>query len=329
MEDVARAAGVSRALVSLVFRESPKVSHDRRSRVMAAADELGYRPNAMARHLASHTSRTVGVLLNDLHNPFFADIYDGVDAAASALGYRLLLTAGRQRNGSETAALDTMLQHRVDAMILISPRLSSAEVAAVSRQAPLVVIGRTVHSPRIDSIMADEMQGAFAAISHLASLGHRHIAHIDGGRGAGAESRRVGYVSAMQRLGLADADVVPGDFTEMSGVTAAAGLLQRAKMPTAIFASNDLAAIGVLDTLLDAGVRVPDDASVVGYDNTTVARMRHISLTTVDQPRREMGEMAIHLLDQRIEGRRTDPVTTLMPQTLIVRRTTAAPRVGS
>ncbi len=329
MEDVARVAGVSRALVSLVFRESPKVSDDRRSRVLAAAGQLGYRPNAMARHLASRTSRTIGVLLNDLHNPFFADIYDGVDAAASALGYRLLLTAGRHRDGSEIAAIDTMLQHRVDAMILISPRLSAAEVTAASRQAPLVVIGRCVDGARIDSIMADEMQGALAAVTHLASLGHRHIVHIDGGRGAGAESRRLGYMHAMQRLGLAVADVVPGDFTEMSGVTAASGLLQRAQMPTAIFASNDLAAMGVLDTLIDAGVRVPEDVSVVGYDNTTVARMRHVSLTTVDQPRREMGEMAIHLLDQRVEGRRNDSVTTLMPQTLIVRRTTAAPRVGS
>jgi DNA-binding LacI/PurR family transcriptional regulator len=112
----------------------------------------------------------------------------------------------------------------------------------------------------------------------------------------------------------------------MSGVTATAGLLQRTALPTAIFAANDVVALGVIDTLAGAGLRVPEDISVVGYDNTAIARMRHISLTTIDQPRQEMGEMAVHLLDQRVDGRRTDPVTHLVRPTLIGRRSTAAPR---
>jgi DNA-binding LacI/PurR family transcriptional regulator len=329
MEDVARVAGVSRALVSLVFRDSPKVSAARRDRVLEAAEHLGYRPNAMARHLASRTTRTLGVLLNDLHNPFFADIYDGVETAASSLGYRLLLTAGRHRDGSEHNAIDTMLQHRVDAMILISPRIPAADIASFSRQAPLVVLGRTVEGSAIDSIMADEAQGALAAVEHLATLGHRSIVHIDGGRGAGAAARRAGFERAISQLGLGIPDVVPGDFTEMSGVTATAGLLQRPTMPTAIFAANDIVALGVIDTLAGAGLRVPDDVSVLGYDNTALARMRHISLTTVDQPRIEMGEMAVHLLDQRVNARRSTSVTHLMRPTLMTRRSTAPPREAS
>jgi DNA-binding LacI/PurR family transcriptional regulator len=326
MEDVARAAGVSRALVSLVFRQSPKVSAARRDRVLEAAERLGYRPNAMARHLASRTTRTLGVLLNDLHNPFFADIYDGVETAATSLGYRLLLTAGRHRDGSEHDAIDTMLQHRVDAMILISPRIPAADIVSFSRQAPLVVLGRIVDGAAIDSIMADEGQGALAAVQHLATLGHRSIVHIDGGRGAGASARRVGFEQAITQLGLGEPDIVAGDFTEMSGVTATAGLLQRTSMPTAIFAANDIVALGVIDTLAGAGLRVPEDVSVLGYDNTALARMRHISLTTVDQPRREMGEMAVHLLDQRVDARRATPVTHLMRPTLMTRRSTASPR---
>lgn len=326
MEDVARVAGVSRALVSLVFRQSPNVSPVRRQRVMEAAAHLGYQPNAMARSLASRTTRTLGVLLNDLHNPFFADIYDGVEAAASARGYQLLLTASRVRDGSETTAITTMLQHRVDGMVLISPRIEAAQIVAISDQSPLVVIGRVVDGARIDSLMADETKGALAAVQHLADLGHCDIAHIDGGRGAGAAPRRAGYLLAMAQLGLGSTDVVPGDFTEMSGVTAAASLLRRPVLPTAILAANDVVAIGVMDTFADAGVRVPEDVSVVGYDNTTLARVRRISLTTIDQPRVEMGEMAVHLLDQRIEGTRTSPTTHLMQPTLVTRRTTAPPR---
>ncbi len=326
MEDVAHAAGVSRALVSLVFRDSPQVSPARRERVLAAAQQLGYQPNAMARNLASRTTRTLGVLMNDLHNPFFADIYDGVETAASALGYQLLLTAGRYRDGSENAAIDTMLQHRVDGMMLISPRLSTAHIMAVGRQAPLVVIGRVIDSPSVDSIMADERLGSLAALRHLAALGHRNIVHIDGGRGAGAEPRRAGYIHAMSELALGEPDLVPGDFTEMSGVHAAMSLLQRPALPTAIFASNDMVAIGVMDTLSDAGVRVPEDVSLVGYDNTAIAHVRPISLTTIDQPRVEMGDMAVHLLHQRLKASRTTSVTHLVQPTLVTRRTTAPPR---
>ena len=326
MEDVAHEAGVSRALVSLVFRDSPQVSQARRDRVKAAALRLGYQPNAIARNLASRTTRTLGVLMNDLHNPFFADIYDGIESAASERGYQLLLTAGRHRDGIEQGAIETMLQHRVDGMMLISPRLDDSVITSVSLKAPLVVVGRIVEDGKVDSIMADEPRGALAALQHLGSLGHRNIVHIDGGAGAGAEPRRSGYLLAMKQLGLGLPDVVSGDFTEMSGVTAAAELLQRPTLPTAIFAGNDMVAIGLIDAFADAGVRVPEDVSIVGYDNTAIAHLRAISLTTIDQPRVEMGQMAVHLLDQRVQGQRTASVTHLSQPTLVARRTTAAPR---
>jgi DNA-binding LacI/PurR family transcriptional regulator len=174
--------------------------------------------------------------------------------------------------------------------------------------------------------MADEREGSLAALRHLAALGHRDIVHIDGGRGAGAEPRRAGYIHAMEELSLGQPDLVPGDFTEMSGAHAAMRLLERSALPTAIFASNDMVAIGVMDTLSDAGVRVPEDVSVVGYDNTAIAHVRPISLTTIDQPRVEMGDMAVHLLDQRLKASRTAPVTHLVQPTLVTRRTTAPPR---
>jgi DNA-binding LacI/PurR family transcriptional regulator len=294
--------------------------------VLEAAKTLGYRPNASARNLASRSSGTIGVLLNDLHNPFFAEIFDGVADAAEASGYRLLLTTSRRRDAGEDGAVETMLEHRVDGMVLLSPRLSSGRLIALGHLGPVVVLGRSVARASFDAVMADESIGSMLAINHLAGLGHRGIVHIDGGRGAGAGPRRAGYRRAIARLGLAPPDVVTGDFTEASGVKAAQLLLRRTVLPTAIFAANDLVAAGAMATLEDAGVRVPDDVSIVGYDNTLIARLQHVALTTIDQPRAAMGAQAMSVLVERIEGRRAKAQTLLATPTLVVRRTTAIAR---
>jgi DNA-binding LacI/PurR family transcriptional regulator len=325
LEDVAQIAGVSRALVSLVMRSSPRVSDESRKRVTDAASKLGYRPNLMARNLAARKTMTIGVLLNDLHNPWFAEVTDGIHASAELHGYQLILASARRSTRLESRALDTFLASRVDGIIVAGCRLSSVRLAAVAAEVAVVSVGRAFSRVGFGSVTTDDAHGARLAVEHLHALGHRRIAHIDGGKGAGAAPRRSGYLRTMRSLGLTEhAQVVAGDFTEDAGAHAAERLL-RGSVPTAIFTANDLSAVGAIDVIERGGLVVPDDVAVVGFDNTSLAALNHIGLTTIDQPRREMGAAAAGMLIDALNDR-GELGDVIMSPSLIVRRTTAQAR---
>lgn len=315
---------MSRSLVSLVMRGSPKVSDERRTRVLEAASRLAYRPNAMARGLASRRTRTVGVLLNELHNPFYAEIMDGIEESAAEHDYRVLIGTGGRRPGGEEATLEAFLELRADGIVLVGPRLPTHRILAVAETTAVVVVARSVRSRLVDSITNDERSGARLVVGHLVELGHRRIAHVDGGTGAGAGARRAGYRQAMHEAGLdRHIRVIAGDYTDTAGVRAAVRLLDSRELPTAVFAANDFVAAGLIGCLEDAGVRVPADLSVVGCDNTFLSALHHVSLTTINQPRPDMGKRAMEALVERMELGRTNPVHVRVTPSLVVRASTA------
>ena len=230
LEDVAREAGVSRALVSLALRGSTRVSARSRDRIRDAASRLGYRPNLNARNLAARLSGILGVLVSDLHNPFFAEVVDGLSAEAAEHGWQVILATGQAHRAGEQAALETLLSLRPAGIALTGPVLDRATIERAAAAVPLVVVNRLLRSDRLDSVTIDEYAGSALAVRHLVDLGHRRITHIDGGTGAGATSRRTGYLRAMRRYAPGErADVLRGGFTESAGWRATDKLLRSAR----------------------------------------------------------------------------------------------------
>lgn len=329
IKDVAQRAGVSKSLVSLVMRGAENVSDERRRAVLIAVRELGYRPNAMARSLASQKSHVIGVTVSDLHNPFFTDVVDGITAAAEEKGYRALLNTGDRAAVREETAMETFLQLRTDGVILLGTVVDDATIDRVGAATPLVLASRTSKSTFADSVVTDDRAGAAIAVDHLVGLGHRRIAHITGGTGAGARQRARGFMAEMKRRGLADeARVVEGAYTEAGGIQGVERLLAEGPAPTAVFAANDQAAIGALRALAAARFHVPHDVSVVGYDDTYLAAFEHINLTSVHQQRVVMGRCALELLLERVDDGRSVPRHVTLQPRLTVRGSTGPPRTS-
>jgi DNA-binding LacI/PurR family transcriptional regulator len=324
LADVAARAGVSSGLVSLVLRNRPGPSAQTRTRVLEAARQMGYRADRTASLLARRRSNHLGVMM-DVRNTFHAELVADLDAAATRLGYDLLLSTVTPARDARSAA-EVLLDFRCEALILLGPDQPAARLNALGRELPVVVIGRRVPSAALDVVRAADEKGVAQAVGHLAALGHRDIAFVDGGRGTIAADRRRGYRSAMRQRGLGrHVRVIPGDHTEEAGIRAAGLLLEGDVMPTAVMASNDRCAVGFLDALARRGRAVPDSVSVVGYDDSMLARLAHVDLTSVSQDAREQAGQAVALAVERLEGGRTSPREVVLTPHLVVRSTTGPP----
>ncbi|TDD45582.1 LacI family transcriptional regulator [Nonomuraea terrae] len=329
--DVARHAGVSTTAVSKVLRSAYGVSPAMRDRVRAAIDELGYRPRAAARAMRGRTY-TIGVLLPDLRNPFFPDILDGLYEQLAATDYQAIIVTGGPDAKAESRAIDALVDRQVDGLLMVAPRVARARLEEVAGQVPAVVLGLHEKSARYDTVLDDDEVGAELVVGHLIGLGHRRIAHIGQravGRGRAAatlhEIRAATYARVMREQGLeGEIAVALTSYSEEGGYQGARELLARSPRPTAIFAGADQAAFGALTALHEAGLSVPADVSLAGYDNTRLAGLSQISLTSVDQDGGVMGRTAGRLLLERVEGRRSAVRFSVTP-TLVPRRSTAPP----
>jgi LacI family transcriptional regulator len=308
--DVAEYAGVSTAVVSYVVNEGPrKVAPETRERVLEAIRVLGYRPNATARALRMGTTRTLGLITPDGGNPLFAELAKAIDKAAASRGYVVLQTSADGDPATERAKIAELVMRQVSGLLLVAPHedpeLTDAEV-------PAIAINRVL--PTVSSVRPAYREGARRGVDHLVEHGHRVIGLVIGG--TGHPERELGWQDGLEAAGLEPGPIARTTFSRAGGRAAMITLLQATNRPTAVFASSDLQAVGVLSALHEAGLRVPEDVAVVAFDGTAETEYSWPPLTVVRQPLERMAEAAVSRL---IDGEQAIEAMTF-PTELIVRK---------
>lgn len=305
ISDVARKAGVSESTVSRVLNGTARVAELKRRAVEQAIEALGFQPNAFARGLATGRSRAVGVVTQAIDSPFYGEGMRGIERTLHDNGYTPIFMSGHWNSDDEERCIRELIQRRVDGLILFAGRLGAGRIAEFASQLPIVVTGRTVEAPGVYSLAVDDVEGAQLATRHLIELGHRRIAFIGGPRDhPDALARFNGFRAALDAAGL-DCParlVVPGNFTEDGGRQAGERLLALGEPFTAVVCANDQTAFGLQLALYRRGLKVPEQVSVVGFDDVAAAAFFIPPLTTVRQPVDQMGECAAQALLLMIEG---------------------------
>jgi LacI family transcriptional regulator len=327
--DVARESGVSYSTVSRVLNNYEYVKPATREKVLQAAQRLGYVPNQQARSLAGGRSNLIGVLVPGLDNGYIIEIVRGIDEELAQAGYNLILYTTHRHEGREAEYISGIVNGAADGLLLVVPMISATYLEVLhQRNFPCVLIDQSDPAAQNTCVYASNVEGAYAATRHLIELGHRRIGFITGLMGLqSAVDRLQGYTNALNDHGIARDDrlIVHGNFMESGGRGAANTLLDLDPPPTAIFASNDLSAFGAIAAIRERGLRVPEDISVVGFDDLPQARMSYPRLTTVHQPIEEMGRIAVRMLLQQIETPDSAPTRVMVETHLILRDSSAPP----
>ncbi|MDQ3869991.1 MAG: LacI family transcriptional regulator [Chloroflexota bacterium] len=330
ISDVARRAGVSTMTVSRAINRSGNVSPHTRARVERAVDELGYVPNALARQLRSSRTKTLALVLSDITNPFFTTIARGVEDAARKRDFGVMYCNTDESEQEEIEYLQVLIERRIDGVLLVPSSTSGASVRLLrEHEVPVVVLDRRVRARRVDTVRCDSVGGASLLVRHLLELGHRRIGILTGRRTVSTSVDRVtGCQRALAEAGLElDRRLVHyGEFNQAAGFRMAQRLLATSPPPTAIFAANNFIAFGAIRALREAGLRVPDDMSVVAFDDLPPEWAIDPFLTVVAQPAYEIGQRGAELLLGRLaHDDASEPSTMVLPSKLIVRRSTAPP----
>ncbi len=326
IREVASRAGVSPTTVSHVINNTRFVSAEARQRVLDAMAELNYRPNVLARSLRRGETRTLGLILPDSANPFFAEIARAIEDAAFGAGYNVILGNSENQLDKEQVYVDVLVNKQVDGLIFLASGDHSPSLEQLVHDGlPVVVVDRRLSGLEVDTVLTDNLQGGLTAARYLLELGHRRIACITGPSNLTPSAERViGFRRALEEHGLSvdEALIRKGDFHPHSGYRAAAELLGCQPRPTAIFVCNDMMAIGALRALSEAGLRVPHDCSLVGFDDIELASYITPPLTTIRQDKTALAEAAVQLLLERIAEPDLPARTRILPTRLIERLST-------
>lgn len=314
LEDVAKAAGVSRSQVSRALRNDPGVKGDTKAHILAVAAHLNYSPNIAAQTLASRQSRTIGLVVGDILNPFEAVLARECDEALHDAGYFAMLAVKGTIN-----TIRTFIDQRIAGLVLIGSPGEREEIVTVSKLLPTVYIGRNLKADKVESVSSDDTLGARLATEYLIRHGHRHVAHITGGQGAGAQRRLSAYRDTMREHGLKPI-IAEGQYNVDAGSAAADRLMARKERPTAIFAANDMVALGAISRLTWHGFKVPDEVAVIGFDDVPIAASEPFSLTTVRQKIPEMVDSAVKILMTRLADPAAPITNVILEPELVVRR---------
>ena len=324
MRDVAAASGASLASISALLNGTARVGPDTARRIREAIEQTGYRHNAVARSLKTGISKTIGMVVTDVTNPFFTDLVAALQPRLQAAGYAAMLSCGAGEADDQRDDIALLLQRQVDGLVL-APSADDASVRKVlaAPPVPVVLVDRTLPGAGIDSVAMDNHAAAFQLTTHVIGCGHRRIAHVSGpvGTSTGRE-RREGHLAALAAAGIPGGEeaTCDGGFREDGGRRAASDLLAGPDRPTAIFAANNQMAIGVMRALRDAGLSCPDDVSVACIDDFPWAEAFNPRLTTVAQPVEEMAaQVTAMLLDRLGPGRDAPAREVRVPGRLIVR----------
>jgi LacI family transcriptional regulator len=327
--DVAKKAGVSIATVSRVLNNSNFVSEKTRERVKRAMEELNYTPNAIASALTKKSTLTLGLLIPDISNPFFAQLARGVEDASVDFGFNTIICNTDYRFEKETEYIRLLRQKRIDGFIISTAYFNDENVInLVKSNIPLVLLGRDIEQEDVlvDVVVSDNVKGGYIATKHLIELGHEKIACLLGPPQVKVNvDREKGYLKAVEEANLkVNSELIAfGEFKVEFGFSKAIEMLSKEDRPTAFFAANDLTAIGVIKAARYMGFEVPEDISVIGYDNTILAEMIDPPLTTVNQQMRKMGYVATELLIKKIKGERHAAEKVVMDVNLVLRKSTS------
>lgn len=330
IKEVAREAGVSIATVSRVFNDSGPVNDETRRKILDVARRLRYVPHGGARSLITSKTNTLGVLLPDMYGEFFSEVIRGIDQAAREAGFHVLLASSHAERKEVEAALRAM-RGRVDGLIIMHPDIDAKVLRQnLSESIPVVLLSCEIPGTRFLSLNIDNYSGAIEAVQHLIDHGHRRIAIIRGSAdNYDAEERVRGYRDALRRAGIADTFILEGDFTERSGYCAGKKLVELPERPSAVFASNDAMAIGALGAFREAGLKVPDDIAVIGFDDIPIAAYVNPPLTSVHVSISDLGASATeHLIRTMHDERKTDLELDVLPAHLMIRRSCGCAAAG-